>query len=120
MKPLLFMMLLAFLPTTMAIADIEQQSLQFCEKMKLCALQGLDGQELSADMKTMVTSSMDAICDEMVKEFNDEEFKGDEELHQQASACLDSLSSLSCTALMNDEVDTPACQTLEKTTAKYQ
>ena len=119
MKSILYVLILAFMSITTVMADIDQQSLQFCEKIKSCALQELDGQELSADMEKMIMSSMDGMCNAMAEEFNSENAQGYEDLRQETQVCMDSLSSLSCSALMNGETDTPACIALEKSAEKY-
>ncbi|MFW5427316.1 MAG: hypothetical protein ACKE8R_08705 [Methylophagaceae bacterium] len=104
-----------------ASADtIDQQSLQLCEKIKSCALTELEGQEMSADMKSMVLSSMDGMCAAMATEFSNESIKEYEDLRQQASACMASLSSLSCPQLMDGATDTPECVALEKSAAEYE
>lgn len=108
---LLFIGMLGFISMTTA-ADFEQQSLQLCEKVKSCALAELDGQDLSTEMKAMVTSSMDGMCEMMAVQFSDAGVSS--ELHSQASACMDSLKSLSCAELMEGESETPACVELEK------
>jgi hypothetical protein len=104
-----------------ASADtIEQQSLQLCEKIKSCALAELEGQDMSADMKSMVLSSMDGMCQAMATEFSNENVKEYEDLRKQATACMVSLSSLSCPQLMDGATDTPECVALEKSAAKYE
>ena len=53
-------------------------------------------------------------------EFNNESIKGYEDLRQQATACMTSLSSLNCPELMNGATDTAECVALEKSAAKYE
>jgi len=98
-------------------ADMEQRSSQLCEQVKSCVLADLEGQALSAEIKSMVTSSMNGMCDVMAAQFST--VKGDEDLQQQAAACMDSLSSLSCAELTKG-VETPACIVLEKRAAAYE
>jgi len=117
MRSTLVILFLGIVPAVMA-ADFESQSLQLCEKIKSCALAELEGQELSADMKSMVMSSMDGMCDMMAAQYSSAE--KNTELHQQAVACMDSLSSLSCEALMEGDSRTPACIELEKRAAEYE
>ena len=112
-----FIFFLGIAPAVMA-TDLETQSLKLCEKVKSCAIAELEGQELSAEMKSMVMSSMDGMCDMMTSQFSNAE--GYEELQQQALACMESLSSLSCSALMAGESRTPACIELEKRAAAYE
>ncbi len=99
---------------------IDQQSLQLCEKIKSCALAELEGQDMSADMKSMVLSSMDGMCQAMATEFSNDSIKQYEGLRQQAKACMASLSSLSCPQLMDGATDTPECVALEKSAAAHQ
>ena len=117
MRSTLVILFLGIVPAVMA-ADFDSQSLQLCEKIKSCALAELDGQEMSAEMKSMVMSSMDGMCNMMATQYNGAEQYT--ELHQQAVACMDSLSSLSCTALMNGGSETAACLELEKRVAEYE
>ena len=99
--------------------DIEKQSLQLCEKIKSCALAELEGQDMPPEVKSMMLSSMDGMCAAMATEFSNESIKGDEDLRREAKACMTSLSSMSCSELMNGEADTPACKMLEKSAEKY-
>jgi hypothetical protein len=120
MKSMLVILFLGIVPAAMA-ADFQSQSLQLCEKIKSCALSELEGQEMSAEMKSMVMSSMDGMCDMMTAQYS--EYSGAEqyaELYQQAAACMESLSSLSCSELMEGESRTPACIELEKRAADYE
>lgn len=104
-----------------AFADtVEQQSLQLCDKIKSCALTELEGEDMPADMKSMVMSSMDGMCVAMATEFNSDSFDAHAELRQQAQACMASLSSLSCPQLMDGATDTPECVKLEKSAAEYE
>lgn len=104
----------------MASADtIDQQSLQLCEKVKSCALAELEGQDMSADMKSMVLSSMDGMCQAMATEFSNDSIKKQDDLRKQASACMVSLSSLSCAQLMDGATDTAECAALEKSAAAH-
>jgi hypothetical protein len=100
--------------------SIEEQSQQLCEKIKSCALTELEGQDMSADMKSMVLSSMDGMCQAMATEFSNESIKEYEDLRQQASVCMTSLSSLSCPQLMDGATDTPECVALEKSAAAHE
>jgi len=119
MKYIIAMLLLS--AVQIASADtIDQQSLQLCEKIKSCALTELEGQDMSADMKSMVLSSMDGMCQAMATEFSNESIKEYDDLRQQASACMASLSSLSCPQLMDGATDTPECVALEKSASKYE
>lgn len=119
MKSILIIVLLSVSQWTVA-DNLAQQTMQLCEKIKSCALAELDGQELPADMKAMVISSMDGICAAMSTEFNNDNIKEYEELGKQAQACMSSLSSMSCASLMDGENDTPACKELEKRAEAYE
>ena len=99
---------------------IEQQSLQLCDKIKSCALAELEGEDMPADMKSMVISSMDGMCAAMATEFNNDSFDDHAALRQQAQACMASLSSLSCPQLMDGATGTPECVALEKSAAEYE
>lgn len=119
MKYIIAMLLLSAIQIASA-ETIEQQSLQLCEKIKSCALTELEGQDMSADMKSMVLSSMDGMCQAMATEFSNDSIKEYDDLRKQASACMASLSSLSCPQLMDGATDTPECVALEKSAAKYE
>ena len=99
---------------------IEQQSLQLCEKIKSCAVAELEGEDMPADMKEMVMSSMNGMCVAMASEFNNDSIKEYADLRKQAEACMTSLAALSCSQLMNGATETPACVKLEKSAATYQ
>lgn len=119
MKLLISVILLTISPWLVA-ENSDQQSLQLCEKVKSCAVAELEGHEMSADMKTMVMSSMDGMCAAMATEFNNDNIKQFEDLRQQAKACMTSLASLSCSQLMDGVTDTPACIALEKSATAHQ
>ncbi|MBL1319525.1 MAG: hypothetical protein COA63_000500 [Methylophaga sp.] len=119
MKYILAILLLNAIQT--ASADtIDQQSLQLCEKIKSCALAELEGHDMSADMKSMVLSSMDGMCQAMATEFSNDSIKEYDDLRKQATACMTSLSALSCPQLMDGATDTPECVALEKSAAEYE
>jgi hypothetical protein len=116
MKPILVILLFS---TSQVIADtIDQQSLQLCEKIKSCAATEIEGEDMTAEMKAMVMSSMDGMCMAMASEFSNDRVKKYAELRKQGAACLTSLSTLSCSQLMNGDTNTPACIALEKSTAQ--
>lgn len=117
MRMALVILFLSIAPAVMA-ADFESQSLQLCEKIKSCSLAELEGQEMSAEMKSMVMSSLDGMCDIMAAQYSGAEQYT--ELQQKVAACMDSLSSLSCAALMNGDSETPTCIELEKRIAEYE
>ncbi|RKZ87786.1 MAG: hypothetical protein DRQ39_03650 [Gammaproteobacteria bacterium] len=117
MRVILTILFLGIVQAVMA-ADFESQSLQLCEKVKSCALAELEGQELSPDMKLMIMSSMNGMCDMMTEQYSGAEQYA--ELHQQAASCMESLSSLSCSELMEGKSRTPACIELEKRAAEYE
>ncbi|MDQ7072294.1 MAG: hypothetical protein Q9N32_00330 [Gammaproteobacteria bacterium] len=113
------LLILLFSISQWAIAEtIEQQSLQLCEKIKSCAAAEIEGEDMTAEMKAMIMSSMDGMCMAMASEFNNDRIKDYAELRKQATACMTSLLTLSCSQLMNGETNTPACIALEKSAAQ--
>lgn len=119
MKSILFIALLSLAQWVMA-ENMDQQSLQMCEKVKSCALAELDGQELPEEMRTMVMASMDGMCQAMDSSFKEDKINEYADLYKQAELCMESLMSLSCDSFMNGETETAACTDLEKETAKYE
>lgn len=100
-----------------ASSELERASLAACEKMKACTIESLSGQEgITPQMRQMVEGMVAGICENMM-DFT--EVNAYQELHKPAAACLQSIANSSCTSLEND-VQTPECEKLDKLTDQYQ
>lgn len=89
-----------------------------CNTIKSCALAEVQqSDDLTPEMQAMMVNMADRLCQTMV--FTDN-VADHHELAEPATACLQSISNLSCDALMDGEVKTPACDHYEQLVEKYQ
>lgn len=103
-----------------AAADFDAKSELFCEKIKSCVLDELAGQDVTPAVAAMAKPMIDNMCDELKKSIIAESAKVPEDIEPDLDACMDSMTSLSCSALMEGKAETPACKSLQKKAEQYQ
>lgn len=110
--------LLLLLSFNASAAELEAETRQFCEKIKTCALAQIQGEEIPPEMEEMLVPMIDSMCKEMISSVD--EMRGDKALEADAAACMNSMSALSCDAIMSGEAETKACMALEKKAEQYE
>lgn len=90
-----------------------------CEKMKGCALEQMgDAEGMTDQMKTMIMQSLESMCDGL--ERNYAAVQG-HPLYQPATACMRSMSTLSCGELQQgDDAQTTECASFREEAKKYE
>jgi len=84
-----------------------------CRKIKSCATAQLEQQDLPPAMLQMMKAMFDETCASMISPYADK--ATDAGLEKKAIACIESVNTLSCSALMQDSGgETAECKTLEK------
>lgn len=92
-------------------------AMQACNTMKACALaDAQQSDDLTPEMQAMIVNMADRLCETTVFADN---LADHHELAKPATACFKSISKLSCEALMEGEVKTPACDKYEQLAEKY-
>lgn len=86
-----------------------------CEKLKKCALQEVESQDIPPEMRQMVENMAASMCTNLIAFSQVEPYK---ELYVPAAQCMQSLADKSCTE-MQDDVETPECKNYEKLAKKY-
>ena len=104
---LYYVAVLGLLSFNAAAGDMETKSQQFCEKIRSCTLAEMASQDVPPEMEAMLKPLIDGMCTKMMAEMEAEEVP--KALEDDAMACMDSMNALSCSALMNGEAETKAC-----------
>ncbi len=104
--------LLLLLSFNASAAGLEAETKQFCEKIKTCAMAQIQGEEIPPEMEEMLVPMIDNLCKEMISSVDIA--GGNKDLEADAAACMNSMSALSCDAIMSGEAETKACVALEK------
>ena len=84
------------LPTAANANEFAEATNALCQKTKACALETMGSQEgISPDMKAMIMQSLDGVCASIEQQFN-QDMLSQHELVGPATACMQSMSKLSC------------------------
>ena len=97
-----------------AVADeLEDVSLQLCEKVKSCALAQMQEQDLTPEMREMMQPMLEGMCANMQGKVDD--VPRDHRLYKPALECMRSMANLSCEEMQNaDQVRTPECEEYDR------
>ncbi len=96
-----------------AHADLNEQVLNLCDKMKTCIYEQAGGQELPPQMKEAIEGAFEQQCKQTIETYatNIE----DSGLEDEANACVSSLLERSCGEIMSGNGNlTPDCETFEQ------
>ncbi len=124
LHPIAYLLLVLWTHQTIAdepLSESVHASVQaLCNTMKACTFAQVESEKpVSAAMKKMVEQMSEEACQAMHSSFT--AMPDDKLLKEQAQACLDSMSSLSCSGLEAlGSGTTPACEAFEKRTKTYQ
>lgn len=105
--------ILNLLLVPIANADLKEDTLALCDKIKSCVLEQVDQETLPPQVKEMMNGLFLEQCEQIVKTY--ERDLNDAGLEDKAHACLTSLQEQSCSALLSgqDSVKTPQCEDFE-------
>lgn len=120
-KLLLASVTLAIFASNTAIADeFDDASNAMCEHVKACAMQEIDMSSIPPEMVPMVTQSLNNMCQQVrtANPYTQNMRKG-HPMYQHATACMNSITKLSCEDIMEDDRQTPECKKAEQEAEKY-
>ncbi|MDD1793656.1 hypothetical protein LRP50_10995 [Enterovibrio sp. ZSDZ42] len=93
--------------------DLDNQISVLCDKMQSCALESLGGENVDTANSAFVEKMIGAACRQIRGEFDVMSLSN--KVDTAATACLKSMTALSCQAFESD-VETPECSALAKMT----
>ena len=96
-----------------AADDLGEAAQGLCDAVKRCAMEQIDREDLTPEMREMMEPMLENMC--ITMQANVQQVPVDHPLYQPAVACMRSLESLSCAEMQApDRTTTPACQEYEK------
>ena len=98
--------------------DFAQAADALCQKQRSCVMAQMGSQEMPPQMRQMMLQMVDGMCQSLQQNYVTAGDQG-HPLYAQATACMRSLSEMSCQTLEDGQVDTPECQEYEREAAKY-
>lgn len=113
------LLLVLVLPAATHASDMQQAYQSACEKIKTCARQEIDVQQLGPQMMQMIEASFEQMCLMLPHSDLDAEEELDEDLAHHATNCMSSIGRLSCAALDEDGTSTPECEGYERKIESY-
>ncbi len=116
----LSLLIITLLFSLTSLADYQEQTQQFCEKIKHCVIDQLQQQTITPEVEAMMMPAVNQMCDEMSRSFMQQAMELPQDLEADVTACMDSMMALSCTAIMDGGAETPACTTLQQKSSQYQ
>lgn len=115
-----FLMTVLLLTAAITHADsLEKASQDLCERIKQCSLAEMDNtsSSMSPQMRAMIESSINSMCDAMQKEFPKH---NNHPLADSAMRCMRSMADLSCEEIKNmKQSTTPECKAYREEMEKY-
>ncbi|PCJ35039.1 MAG: hypothetical protein COA75_11690 [Cellvibrionales bacterium] len=101
------------LPGITTATSLNEATDNLCRKIKSCATTQLAQQDLPPAMLQMMKAMFDETCASMISPYADK--ATDAGLEKKTIACIESINTLSCPALMQDSGgETAECKTLER------
>lgn len=95
-----------------------EASLALCEKVKGCALEQLQQEEFTPEMRQMMEPMLNGMCQAVRAQIT--EVPTGHPLYAPALACMESMAQLSCAALQGgDDIKTAACEEYRRQAEKY-
>jgi hypothetical protein len=96
-----------------AADELQDVSLQLCEKVKSCALAQMQEQDLTPEVREMMQPMLEGMCTDMQGKVED--VPRDHPLYKPALECMRSMANLSCAVMQDaDRVRTPECENYER------
>ncbi|RDV24466.1 hypothetical protein DXV75_13655 [Alteromonas aestuariivivens] len=90
-----------------------------CQKIKQCAFEHMqEEQGVSQEMRSMVDGMLSAMCENMMK-FTESDVEQYQELARPAASCMNSMTELPCSKLLEDRAVTAECKAFEAEAEKY-
>jgi hypothetical protein len=82
-------------------------------------LEEMAGSDITPDIEAMAKPMIDGMCAQLKQSIISESEAVPVDIEVELMACMDSMTALSCSALMNGEAETPACVALQKKADQY-
>ena len=96
-------------PTSVTLANLDNATLQMCDRIKVCTLESIDETTMDDSMRTMLFTLIDGLCADFAAPYA--VVVGEKGLEQAAIQCIDAALELDCTQLMNRSAENlPQCQ----------
>ncbi|NND66568.1 MAG: hypothetical protein HKN19_03175 [Halioglobus sp.] len=96
-----------------------EASLALCEKVKECALQQLQQENFTPEMRQMMEPMLSGMCQAVRAQIT--EVPTGHPLYAPALACMESMAQLSCAQLQGkDDTKTPECEEYRRQAEKYE
>ena len=93
--------------------ELSDAAQSLCEKVKSCAMEQLEGVELTPEARQMMQPALDGMCEQVRGRVSD--VPTGHPLYKPAVACMQSMSALTCEMMQDtDTLQTPACEEYEK------
>ncbi|OUS17800.1 hypothetical protein A9Q88_02320 [Gammaproteobacteria bacterium 50_400_T64] len=109
---ILFLLSTLTLPSIATATSLNDATDTLCRKIKSCATAQLEQQDLPPAMLQMMKAMFDETCASMISPYADK--ATDAGLEKKTIACIESINTLSCPALMQDSGgETAECKALE-------
>ncbi len=107
------LLMLVTLPGIASATSLTEATNSLCTKIKSCATAQMKQQQLPPAMLQMMTAMLDETCASAISPYANKATNAG--LEKKAVACIKSINSLSCSALMNtSEAETNECKSLER------
>ena len=110
---------LAVIPALLALQqpasadELEDVSLQLCEKVQSCALAQMQEQDLTPEVREMMQPMLEGMCADMQGKVED--VPRDHRMYKPALECMRSMASLSCEAMQHENrARTPECEEYDR------
>lgn len=99
--------------------DFDDASNAMCEHVKACAIKNMG--EVPPEMMAMVQQSMGNMCQQVrtANPYTQNMRKG-HPMYKHATACMRSMTKLSCEVILDGDPETPECEKAEKEAKKYE
>lgn len=90
---------------------------QLCDKMEQCAIEQMGEEEdLTPQMRSMIEGMIEGMCKNMMDVGEVNEYA---ELVDPAVACINSMTSRSCSELQRENIQTPECDEYEERAEEF-
>lgn len=121
MKTRILLTIICCFGTTTAVGGmqaLEVASDKLCQKVKQCTFEQMQREQgITPQMRTMVEGMLSSMCENLM-EFNEADTY--HELVEPATACMDSMSALSCEDIEENDMQTAECEEYEALAKKYE
>lgn len=101
------------------MTDFEAAYDGLCQKIKQCAFTRMqEEQNITEEMRSMVEGMLSTMCENVMK-FTESEVDQYHELVGPATACMESMTDLSCGQILEEQTKTEECAEFEAASKEY-